>query len=81
MESMDKTRRSITKEIECTPDAKIFISSLGASKTLLATHILRDNGVNMVFLFPLKLIHLPTEAVKVMEEGGKINKAMKEKHA
>jgi hypothetical protein len=57
-ESMDKTKRLIAKEINCMPNAKIFIILFGANKTLLATHIFHDNEVNMNFIFPSRLIHL-----------------------
>jgi len=43
-ESMDKTIRLITKEVDHTLDAKIFAILLGVSKTFLAMHLLDDSG-------------------------------------
>jgi hypothetical protein len=49
-ESVDKTRRLIAKEVNRTPNAKIFAILLGASKTFLATHLLDDSGDGTVEL-------------------------------
>jgi len=49
-ESMDKTKRLNTKEIDCTPVTKIFVNSLSAKKTFLAKHLLDDSGNGMVEL-------------------------------
>jgi hypothetical protein len=43
-EFVDKTRRLIVKQVNCTPDAKISMISLGDNKTSLAMHLLDDNG-------------------------------------
>jgi len=49
-ESMDKTRRLITKEVNRTLDAKTFVILLRANKTFLATHLLDDSGDGTVEL-------------------------------
>jgi hypothetical protein len=41
---MDKTVRLIVEEVECTPNVKIYVISLGANKAFLATHLFDDNG-------------------------------------
>jgi hypothetical protein len=38
--SMDEIKRLIVKEVNCMPNAKIYLISLGASKTFLATYLL-----------------------------------------
>ncbi len=47
-ESMDEIKRLIIKEVDCTPDAKTSMISLGVNKTFLATHLLNDNGNDIV---------------------------------
>jgi hypothetical protein len=41
---MDETRRLIVKEVDHTPNAKIFMITMSASKTFLVNHLLDDNG-------------------------------------
>ncbi len=50
-EFMDETRRLIEEEVDCTPNAKIFVISLSANKTFLARHLLDDcnNGTMELF--------------------------------
>jgi hypothetical protein len=48
MESMDEIRRLIVKEVDHTPNARIFMISLGANKTFLTTHLLDDSGDGIV---------------------------------
>ncbi len=43
-EFVDKARRLIVKQVNCTPDAKISMISLGDNETSLAMHLLDDNG-------------------------------------
>jgi hypothetical protein len=43
-EYVDKTKRLITKEVDYTPNAKIYVISLSVSKTLLGTHMFDDSG-------------------------------------
>ncbi len=43
-ESVDKIKRLIAKEVDCTFDVKIFMISMGVSKTFLAMHLLDDSG-------------------------------------
>jgi len=50
MEFMNKTRRLITKEVDLTPNAKIFAISLNVSKTFLVTHLFNENGDGLVEL-------------------------------
>ncbi len=38
-EFVDETKRLITKEVNCMLNAKIFVSSLSASKTFFASHL------------------------------------------
>jgi hypothetical protein len=45
---MDEIKRLIIKEVDCTPDAKTSMISLGVNKTFLATHLLNDNGNDIV---------------------------------
>ncbi len=47
-ESLNKTKRLITKEFVHTPNAKAFAISLNASKTSLARHFLDDSRVGIV---------------------------------
>jgi len=47
-ESMDEIKRLIIKEVDCTPDAKTSMISLGVNKTFLATHLLNDSGNDIV---------------------------------
>jgi hypothetical protein len=49
-ELVEDTRRLITKEVDCTPDAKIFSICFNASKTL-ASYLLDDscNGIMEFF--------------------------------
>jgi hypothetical protein len=50
-ESLEETRRLITKEVVCTPYAKMFVISLNASKTHLVGHLLDDYNNGKVKLF------------------------------
>jgi hypothetical protein len=47
-EFMDKTIRLIIKDVDRTPNVKIFTITLSASKTFLVKHLLDDNGDDMV---------------------------------
>jgi len=49
-EFVNKTKRLITEEVNCMLDAKIFVISLSASKTFLATHLLDESGDDLVEL-------------------------------
>jgi hypothetical protein len=49
-EFVEKTRRLIIEEVNHTPNVKIFVIWLGASKTFLATHLLDENGNGIVEL-------------------------------
>jgi hypothetical protein len=50
-EFMDETRSLMEEEVDCTPNAKIFVISLNANKTFLARHLLDDcsNGTMELF--------------------------------
>ncbi len=48
-EFVDETIRLIAKEVNHTPNVKIYVISLGVSKTL-ATHLLDDSGNGIVEL-------------------------------
>jgi hypothetical protein len=50
-ELVEETRRLIAKEVDCTPNAKIFSISLSASKTFLENYLLDDFNDGMVELF------------------------------
>jgi hypothetical protein len=41
---VDETRRLIAKEVNHTLDVKIFVISLGASKTFFVAHLVDDSG-------------------------------------
>jgi hypothetical protein len=43
-ESVDKTKRLITKEVDHTPDMEISTILLCVNKTLLIRHVLDDSG-------------------------------------
>jgi hypothetical protein len=49
-ESMDETKRLIVEEVNHMFDAKIYVISLGATKTFLPMHLLDDNGDGIVEL-------------------------------
>jgi len=49
-EYVDKTRRLIIKEVDHTPNAKIYAISLSVSMTFLATHMFDDSGDGLVEL-------------------------------
>jgi hypothetical protein len=66
-ESMNETRRFIEKEVNHTLDAKIFVISLSASKTLLAMHMFNESGNGLVEL--LKRKHLE----KIQDKFSKLN--------
>jgi hypothetical protein len=50
-ESLEEIKRSVTKEVNCMPNAKMFMISLSASKTFLARHRLNDCSDGKVELF------------------------------
>ncbi len=41
---VDETRRLIIEEVDCMPNVKISMISLGVTKTFLVTYLLNDNG-------------------------------------
>jgi hypothetical protein len=41
---VNETRRLIVEEVNCTPNAKISMTSISANKTFLATHLLDESG-------------------------------------
>jgi hypothetical protein len=47
---MNETRRLIAEEVNRTPDAKIFVISLSASKNFLATHLFDESGDGLMEL-------------------------------
>ncbi len=49
-ESMNEIIRLIIEEVDRTPDVKISVISLGASKTFLTMHLLDDSGNGIVEL-------------------------------
>jgi hypothetical protein len=49
-ESMNKTRWLIVKEVDRTPNAKIFVISLSVRKTFVATHLFNESGDGLVEL-------------------------------
>jgi hypothetical protein len=50
-ESLEETRRLITKEVVCMPNTKMCMISLSASKTFLVRHLLDDYSDGKVELF------------------------------
>ncbi len=50
-ESMRKTKRLIVKEVDCTPDAKIFSITLGVNKIFLTRHLFNDCNDGSMELF------------------------------
>ncbi len=41
-ESLEETKRLIIKEVNCTPNVKMYVISLSANKTFFAKHLLDD---------------------------------------
>jgi hypothetical protein len=49
-EFVEETRRLIAKEMDCTPNAKIFSISFSANMTFLANYLLDDSRDGIVEL-------------------------------
>jgi hypothetical protein len=50
-EFVEETRRLITKEVDHAHDAKIFVITLNANKTFLASYVLHNSSDDIMELF------------------------------